>query len=335
MINQTFRTPIQVKKFPFKLEPDSKIMFLGSCFAENIGKKMENDKFNIDINPFGILYNPVSIKRSLEFLIMEKPFLENNMFYNNGLWNSFLHHSRFSGSDKQAVVTQINKRITNAVEFLYNCEYLFITFGTSWVYQHIETNIVVSNCHKLPSSTFHRKILTADEITIDYYQLIENILNINPKIKIIFTVSPIRHLNDGNTENFLSKSVLMIAVQQITSHFKNAFYFPAFEIMYDDLRDYRFYAKDLVHPNEIAIDYIYDIFSENLFSEKTKKIILEIEKIKKAKNHKVFQPKNEAYRIFLVNYIEIINNMNKKYSFLNLETEKQYFENELKSNFQN
>ncbi len=324
-MTENFRTTIEAPAYPFNIGYDTGLMFFGSCFTNSIGLKLKDLKFSSDINPFGILYNPISIKTSLEILAKKSLFEKEDLFEHSEMWHSFSHHSKFSGMDLDRTLNVINDRITKSSENLKNAKYLFITFGSAMVFEHKETEKIVSNCHKLPSDNFKRYLLNADVITVEYFQLLNTLKNLNPDLKIIFTVSPVRHIKDGLTGNRESKSILFVAIQQIMEHFDNIYYFPAYEIMMDDLRDYRFYTSDMIHPNETAIKYIMDVFGESFFTKETLKIKKEIEKVNKAVCHKVLNPETKAYQNFLKNNFENIERLQKEYSFLNFEFERSVF----------
>jgi hypothetical protein len=328
-MDNIFRTIYTPEKFPFELNYDSKIVFIGSCFSENIGQRLDSFKFNVDINPFGILYNPLSIKNSLDLLVHESVFTEENLFYFNERWNSFFHHSRFSGKDRDEVLQNINLRLKMSSEFLANADYLFLTFGTSKVYEFVDTNEIVSNCHKIPSKKFVEKLLTPDEIIVEYYQLINKLRNFNPKLKIIFTVSPIRHLKDGFLGNTLSKSILVYAINRINAEFNKTYYFPAYEIVNDDLRDYRFYAEDMLHLNNTAINYVLESFEKCFFSEETVKIKDSILKLHSAFLHRPFSAESKAFKDFCRYNILEVEKIEKKVGNGRLKLYKDYFESYL------
>ncbi|MCF6367156.1 MAG: GSCFA domain-containing protein [Bacteroidales bacterium] len=322
-----FRTVIKPVNFDFEISYKSKTMFIGSCFTENIGKKLTESKFNIDINPFGILYNPVSIKNSLDILLEKRIFTKDDIFYHNEQWHSYFHHSRFSKDDKNKILDDINVRINNSSEYLKNADYLSITFGTSWIFENIESGNVVSNCHKVPAKMFKRRLLTETEISEIYFGLLNRLKEFNPELKIIFTVSPVRHLKDGFAQNSLSKSLLRTATERIINDTENCCYFPAFEIMNDDLRDYRFYNSDMLHPNELAINYIFNYFKSSFFSNETVKIYKEIKKIIKAKQHRAFFPNSPEYKKFATYNVSLIEKINKEFSFIDFSEELSFFRN--------
>ncbi len=264
-----FSTKIDIQSSADKIEYSSKILTLGSCFSENIGIKLKNGCFDVDINPFGVLFNPVSISESIELLLQKKVFTDNDLFRHNSLWGSFTHSTLFSDSSAEKCLHKINSRVNIASKNLHICDYLIITFGTAWIYKLADNGKIVANCHKLPTTKFIRKRLTANEISETYSKLITNLQAINPKLKIIFTVSPVRHWKDGPTENNISKGIILQATQEIVKTHAQTHYFPAYEIVLDELRDYRFYAADMLHPSEVAVDYIFNEFTKAYFNDET------------------------------------------------------------------
>lgn len=266
-----FRTTITpLKGHRGLVEHSRPTVMLGSCFTDNIGERLQNAMFDCNSNPCGTLYNPASIASALLDILYERPYNENDLIEYNGLWHSFNHHSRFSGDDKADVVRRINDAIKGAVKSLSNASVLIITFGTAWIYRLKEGNGVVANCHKMPASTFNREMLSSTQIYGLWKKMLRELSARYPELKVIFTVSPIRHLADGAHANQLSKAALLEAVDRLVGEFPNqAIYFPAYEIMMDDLRDYRFYAADMVHPSEVAVDYIYDIFRQSFMTSDT------------------------------------------------------------------
>ena len=242
--------------------------------------------FTANVNPFGVVYNPASLAGSLQKLIDRQSYTEADLFLYEGVYHSFSHHSRFSGTDKAAVLEKINTRLADASDFLQEATLLIITFGTAYVYRLASTGKTVSNCHKLPAREFEEKRLTVEQITEQWNPLIRDIRTINPDLKILFTISPIRHWKNGANANQLSKAVLLLAVDEIIQSNRQCFYFPAYEIVLDDLRDYRFYADDLIHPNSQAIAYIWEKFCGAYFDPSTVELIREYEKNQKFLNHR-------------------------------------------------
>jgi len=300
-------------------------MMIGSCFAENLGNYLQELCFPIMVNPFGIIYNPDSIANSLNLLLSGKNFTEQDLFHANGLFNSFAHHSRFSCSDSVNALTVINKNAVEATFILKNCIHLFITFGTSWVFKHKISGIVVSNCHKLPESTFDRYRLSVSQIIETWIPLIDKMKKMNPNLHLIFTVSPIRHLKDGAHENQLSKATLLLAIDELIAHFGTDIisYFPAYELVLDELRDYRFYAADMNHPSEIAIDFIREKFVASNIDNEAITVSSEIERFLPALKHKTLNNNDNSYITFIENQIEKISQLQIKYPFIDLEKVKK------------
>jgi len=280
-----FRTEIVVPPSDFKISHDCKIAMQGSCFAENMASKFLNAGFSIDLNPFGIAYNPLSLSQNLNRLLDDEPYQAVELFEDNGVYHSFSHHSRFSGSDPDAVLSKINSRREQSFDFIGTANLLVITFGTAFVYRLQSSGSVVSNCHKLPAKLFTYKRLTIEMIVREWNDLIVRLQTFNPALRILFTVSPVRHLKDGAHENQLSKAILLLSVEELLANHSHCFYFPAYEILSDDLRDYRFYTDDLLHPSSQAIDYVWEKFTEAWFDKETLKRAQAFEKANQALNH--------------------------------------------------
>jgi len=281
-----FRTEITIPPAGFTITHSDRVMMLGSCFAENISDRMLCTGFTVDANPFGVVYNPASIANSLQRLIHRQIYTEADLFLHEGVYHSFSHHSRFSGADKTMVLEKINERLTDSANFLQQANRLIITFGTAYIYRLVSTREVVSNCHKLPAREFEEKRLTVEQIAELWNNLIGDLRILNPELKIIFTVSPIRHWKYGANANNQSKAVLLLAVDEIVQSRTECSYFPAYEIVLDDLRDYRFYADDLIHPGSQAIDYIWEKFGDAYFNQSTVELIKEYEKERKSLEHR-------------------------------------------------
>ncbi len=324
-MNEIFRTNIDIEASKIKIGYCDKLMFIGSCFTENIGFKLQDLKFQTDINPFGVIYNPASVYKSIDILLRKSKFSAKDIHYHNELYFSFYHHSRFSNRDKHKCLENINAGIEKSADFIRKSKFLFITFGTSWVYKEKSSNSIVSNCHKLPAKMFVRSLLTVDEIAGMYSELLERLQGENPELVTVFTVSPIRHWKDGAVENQISKSTLILAIAQLVKHFKHTMYFPSYELMMDDLRDYRFYAQDMIHPNETAIGYIQKKFFSCFFKENVFEIMKKIEKLRAAKNHRPVNPESAAYKSFLQAQVAQIERLKRDYPFLQLEEELRYF----------
>jgi hypothetical protein len=321
-----FRTTVPVQNASSPLSHADGVMVLGSCFAENIGVRLQESGFRVSLNPFGVLYNPASVGMALQRLWENQPFRSEELVEYEGYFHSFSHHGSFSGTDCEATLDGINKSFAQAVDDLQNTTCLIITFGTSWVYALPSTDQIVANCHKLPEDRFLRRRLTAAEIEYFYIELLEILFEAKPNLKVIFTVSPIRHWKDGVHENTVSKSVLHMAIDELCEGFENVFYYPAYELMMDDLRDYRFYADDMLHPSTMAQRYIWDHFSETYFTKSTRETIRQVQQIRKAMNHKPFHPGDEAHKRFAMKNIAAIEVLAHSAPELNLNEEKAFFE---------
>jgi len=280
-----FRTEIPIPKFPFKISYQDKILLLGSCFSAHIGTFLSKNRFLVLSNPFGTLFNPVSIANALKMTLQPELFTEGYCYYFDNSWVSFAHHGSFSHPDETQFMNNIKEQFEITKGFLEKTNCLFITFGTAYCYKFTERELVVANCHKIPNTKFEKFLLNVDEIVTIYKEITSILQSFNPSIHIIFTVSPVRHLGDGFHENQLGKSTLHLAIEHLVDY-KKTFYFPSYEILMDDLRDYRFYADDLCHPNENAIRYIEEIFSASFFSQETIEQLKEIEKENKLLNHR-------------------------------------------------
>lgn len=311
-----FQTRIDIPHSTAEISHQHRIMALGSCFSENIGKKMANAAFLVDINPFGVLYNPISVSKSIELLTQQKRFTIDDIFQNRGLWQSFAHSSLFSAATAEDCILKINSRMESSCHFLKSTDFLLITFGTAWVFEDVESRSVVSNCHKLPANAFVRRRLSIAEIVTDYTSLINKLQKQFPDLHIVFTISPIRHWKDGAHENSISKSTLLLAVEELQKKFQRVLYFPAYEIQLDELRDYRFYAADMLHPSDVAVDYIWQRFSETYFSAETNQLKKLLEQLATDKAHRPLHPESAEYSLFLQNIEKRKQKIRLEYPFL-------------------
>lgn len=306
-------TQIHLPKASWRVTHQDLILLMGSCFAENIGSKLEENKFNIDINPFGTLYNPASVASALRMLLHPEQFSATDLFEQDGIFHSFAHHSRFSSSSKEECLDKINRRLFASSEFLRKTSRLIITLGSAYIYRLKSDKRIVANCHKLPERLFDRSMLSVSDIIDDWKRLLLMLWEQNPELKILFTVSPIRHWKDGAHGNQLSKATLLLAIDTLQQEFTEQIdYFPAYEIMMDELRDYRFYADDMLHPSALAVDYIWERFYESRFPRETQNLLKTWQEIRKAIEHKPFQPKSESYRQFLLQTLLKIDHINEK-----------------------
>jgi len=311
-----FRIEIDIPKSEIEISHRSHILMFGSCFIENIGKLLVDNRFNVNLNPFGILYNPASIARNIRVLLDNYEFSDNDIFEYKGLFNSFCHHGSFSDVSKERCLSKICKSTNRASEDIKKSDVLIFTFGTSYVFRHKEKDIVVGNCHKLPTADFDRYRLRVEDIVGDWSVLIKQIRQHNPDVKIIFTVSPIRHMKDGAHDNQLSKSVLLLAVDELCKSNEDCQYFPSYEIVLDELRDYRFYNEDMIHPNGTAVKYIWDRFSDAYIGQEAKSIMDEWNKIHLALNHRPLNPQSDEYKHFLRQTLLKIEAFENKYPYI-------------------
>lgn len=294
-----FRTQIPIPKSKNPIDYNSKIVSLGSCFAVNMSEKFDYFKFQNTTNPLGILFQPLAIEKLIDFAISEKQFSEEDVFFLNERWHCFDAHSDLSNTNQLALIANLNAVVTTTKSKLQAASHIIITYGTSWVYRNSATDLVVANCHKVPQASFSKEILSVETIKKSIQNTVDLIHKINPNVNFIFTVSPVRHLKDGFVENQLSKAHLISALQSSNFQLPTSSYFPSYEIMMDELRDYRFYAEDMIHPNSVAIYYIWERFSETSISEKSHSVMKEVETIQKGLEHRPFNPNSESHQHFL------------------------------------
>ncbi|WOD44122.1 GSCFA domain-containing protein [Hwangdonia lutea] len=284
-----------------QIDYNSSVLLLGSCFVENIGKKLDYFKFKNLQNPFGILFHPKAIETLITNAINEKEYTESDIFFHNEQWHSFNAHSKLSQPLKEGLLKDLNKEIKSTNQQIHDATHIIVTLGTAWIYRHIKTNTLVANCHKVPQKKFLKELLVVDEITESLQSIITRIRSVNKKVSIIFTVSPVRHIKDGFIENTQSKAHLIAAIHQVVEPRNHLHYFPSYEIMMDELRDYRFYNEDMLHPNQTAINYIWDKFQNVWVSKEASKIMGDVDSIQKGLLHKPFNQKSEAHQKFLQN----------------------------------
>ena len=312
-----FRTQIPLSKSNNSIDYNSKVLSFGSCFAENMADKFDYFKFQNETNPFGIIFNPVSIGKVIERTVTENWFTEKDVFFHNERWHSFEVHSDLSNSDRQELLETLNKAITETNKQLKEATHIIITYGTSWIYRNVESDEIVANCHKIPQKQFSKELLPVEIIQKSIQNTIDLIHIVNPNINFIFTISPVRHIKDGFAENQLSKSHLFTALHQVLKIHNSQFtihnYFPSYEIMMDELRDYRFYTEDMLHPNQVAIDYIWYKFSENYITDESISTMHEVDEIQKSLRHRSFNPESEQHQKFLAKLQQKINSLGEKW----------------------
>jgi hypothetical protein len=341
-----FMLDINLPSPPKKIGYRDKIMIVGSCFTEHIGDKLQELKFSVLQNPNGILFDPRSVAYSLVSYVHNKQYSKEELFYHNEIWQSWQHHSRFSHIDAQACLELVNASQQEAHHFLKEAEWLVITLGSAFSYHlteqspvdcrkgvgHVKTNEYVdvpggevANCHRAPAQWFYKHMMSIEEIHTSLDGCIHQLWQFNPKLKILFTISPVRHIRDGVVENNRSKARLIEVVHHLVNKFDGLYYFPAYELVIDVLRDYRFYDVDLVHPNYAATEFILEKFLQNYIDEESGKIAEDIKKIITARKHRAFQPETKSHKEFLKSNLVKTQDLLKRYPFLQLEEELEYF----------
>jgi hypothetical protein len=314
-----FRTQIPIPQSTNPIGYNSKIVSLGSCFAENMGDKFDYFKFQSATNPFGIIFNPVSIEKIIRRAVEQDFFTKNDIFFHNERWHCFEVHSDLSHSDREELLASLNQILRETKKQFQEATHVIITYGTSWVYRNIEKDTIVANCHKVPQKQFTKELLTVETIKASTENTLRVIQSINPNCNFIFTVSPVRHIKDGFVENQWSKANLITAVHDKlrTEHLKlNTEYFPSYEIMMDELRDYRFYAEDMLHPSPMAVDYIWERFKETTILETVYATMDVVETIQKSLSHRPFNPHSESHKKFELNLQAKIATLVAQYSFV-------------------
>lgn len=291
-------TEVVLPDYPFRLDHQSQVLMMGSCFTENIGRQLERYLFPAIINPFGVTYNPLSVKKGLQALISKSAYAADELQFHKNLWFSFDHYTGFSSPDREEALKRINRSFTSAKDFLKKADILILTWGTSWVYRYRESGEVVCNCHKIPAKEFTRAQLSTREIIAAYESLLPQLFEFNSKLKIIHTISPVRHWKDGAHGNQLSKAALLLAGNALENMFPDQFfYFPSYEIVMDELRDYRFYADDMIHTSKKTTLYIWEKFRQALVSAPACEIIRELEAYLKLREHKPVHKSEESQKL--------------------------------------
>lgn len=307
-----FRTAIEEINSPFLIGHEDLIITMGSCFAEEIGGKLSQNKFKVQVNPFGTIFNPLSIFELLELSMESSLALEEATIERDGLFYNYKAHSSFCATTKEKLLSQINERLTIVKSELKQCKVLVLTFGTAWVYENIESEILVANCHKMPRKHFRKRLLELKEIVDAFFNLKETIQAENPDLQIVLTVSPVRHTKESLTLNAASKAALRLACHYLSDMAEDVHYFPSYEIVLDDLRDYRFYEKDMIHINEQGLDYIWEVFSETYFSDDTQDTIDKWQKISQSLKHKPFNKSHPKHQKFLQKTLERLQNLDNQ-----------------------
>jgi len=322
----SFRTNITAPKFPFHISHGDQVVMLGSCFTENIGELMQSQKFDVTVNPFGILFNPFSIMNALERMLNDRPYTESELLKVNEHWVSLDHHGSFNKKSPKETLDEINQNLAKGRDGIKSANYIFITLGSAWVYNHKERNHIVANCHKIPNTEFEKQLLSFQDVHLILRHIPEFLAAKKINAQIVFTVSPVRHWKDGAIENQRSKSILNSAIHEVVDEFESCHYFPSYEFMMDDLRDYRFYGQDMLHPTPQAIHYIWEKFMESFFTEETTSLCKEVKAIVEAANHRPMDPESNSFQRFLRKQVELIDELEAKHPALNFKVERERFE---------
>ncbi|KAF2519601.1 GSCFA domain-containing protein [Flavobacterium salilacus subsp. salilacus] len=315
-----FRTQIPIPKSNQPIDYNSQVVSLGSCFAVNMGEKLNYFKFRNTINPFGILFHPLAIEKFIGYALQQKQFTETDIFYHNERWHCYAAHSDLSNPDKNKLIDNLNTAVTNTGKALHEATHLIITLGTAWVYRHNQSGNVVANCHKVPQKEFSKELLSVTTIVQSLQNSMAMLREVNPNLQFIFTVSPVRHIKDGFTENQWSKANLISALHEvlaITPSGAGGLYFPSYEIMMDELRDYRFYASDMIHPNNVAIDYIWERFTESCIAPEAYNTMKEVDAIQKGLQHRPFNVDSEEHKAFLEKLNQRADKLKEQYPHIN------------------
>jgi len=326
-----FHYEFDIKKIDKPINHKNKICLIGSCFTENIGMKLAKHKFSILENPNGILFNPVSVSEAIINIIEQKHYTANDLFELNETWHSWQHHSRYSGISADDALQKINTSLDQAHDYLKKADYLLITLGSAWIYTLTEKALnatvgtVAANNHKAPADWFLRRLMRIDQVIAVLGTMLDKLGSFNPHIKVIFTISPVRHLREEVIENNRSKAVLIQAVHELIDRLEKLYYFPAYELVIDDLRDYRFYAEDLVHPNYHATEYVWNKFTDACMSDETKDLMKQIAEIELAFKHKAFNPNTQQHKKFLASYAAKTQRLQEQFSYLSFDQELAYF----------
>ncbi len=326
-----FHFEFDVKKMLHPIQHQHNLMLIGSCFTENMGEKLQKHKFKVMDNPNGILFNPVSVAEAITAYVDNTIYTAADLFQYNDAWHSWKHHSRFSATTAEASLQKINTATAAAHAYLSNADHIMITLGSAWIYTLTEKapqakhGSVAANNHKAPADWFYRRLMAIEEVLSVLDNMIHRLFFFNPKLKIIFTISPVRHLREGVIENNRSKAVLIQAVHHLVDKFDRLYYFPAYELVIDDLRDYRFYAEDLVHPNYQATQYVWEKFLGACMDDDTRNLIKEIAEINIAHNHRPFNATSAQHRKFMASYQEKTWQLQQKHPYLDFSEELQYF----------
>lgn len=322
-----FKTTLHIKPWQTKIRHNEAIMLVGSCFTEHMTGFLKRHKFTVLENPHGILFNPISIANAISRYALGELYKKDDLFKHGEFWHSWDHHGKFSGLDAEECLTAINSSLKNAEKFIARCEWVIVTLGSAWAYELLPTapnyqpDTICANCHKIPASAFQHRLLQVNEVVTALREIVQVVQGVNARAQIIFTISPVRHFREGLIENNRSKSVLHLAIHQLLQEMAGCHYFPSYELVIDDLRDYRFYAEDMVHPNYLATRYVWDKFREACISPDDYSVMDEAFKVNAAISHKPIHPDSAAHQQFLNASIALAESLQKQYSYMDFEEE--------------
>lgn len=318
----TFRTELSLPKYERDINHRTPVLSLGSCFAEHLGRRLAEVKVPVNENPFGILYHPEVIARNLELLLEGAQIKAAEQFRHQDLWRHFAFHGRYSLPGREEHLALINGQVQGGYPSLRQSKFLLLTLGTAWGYRLRETGALVANCHKLPADRFQRFRSTKDEIVARLGEALLACRAVNPQLRVVLTVSPVRHLRDGLVENQRGKAILLLAAEELTTRYDFIDYFPAYELVLDDLRDYRFYEADLAHPNQLAVDYVWEKFTQAFWSEATHRLAREVGRLVKAARHHPLHPATESHQAFVAHTLRQMTTLEETHAFLDFSAEK-------------
>ncbi len=321
-----FRTEVTPAKAAFGIEHSDAVMLIGSCFAESMAERLADSKFRVSVNPFGILFNPFSVVNALSRISSKRYYKEEDLVQVGDQWVSLDHHGSFNASDSETVLEAINKNIDEAHETLKKAKVLFVTTGTAWVYHHTERDQTVANCHKIPNTAFEKRLLSNQDTHLILRHIPQLLERLNPGLQIVFTVSPVRHWKDGAIENQRSKAQLVAASHAVVDEYEQCHYFPSYELLMDDLRDYRFYKTDMLHPTDQAVDYVWGKFGDTYFSNDTRAIMEDVKGLMQAVKHRPVDPESNSFQRFVKNQLELIQKLEARHPSLDLQPQRSHFE---------
>jgi hypothetical protein len=323
-----FRTTVRLTPSIHQIGLKNKVLTIGSCFADAIGERLNKFKFQSLVNPFGVIYNPVSIHKVLEYALRNRLPEADTYLQHQEISANYDFHSTLSAINNTALAESIQNRINTTHQFLTQVEFIFVTYGTAWIYRRKDNGQIVANCHKMPAQNFEKSLLSVDDVVDSFVALHRDLKSLNARARIILTLSPVRHIKDTIELNSVSKSILRIACHQIAEKFPDVEYFPAYEMMIDDLRDYRFYKSDMLHPSEDAEEYIWKKFTDKYFSEDTISFLKQWSNLLAAMAHKPFHPQSSTHQKFLKDTIEKLQQLKRE---VNVDSELAQMQAQLRA----